>query len=278
MPGCNTKMPWKCKSHGHTWETSPNKRTSRGDDCPYCGNKKVWTGFNDLKTKFPEIAKEADDWDPSIMMPGCSSSMSWKCNLGHTFRTSPNSRTSQESRCPYCSNNLVWKGFNDLQTKFPEVAKEANGWDPSKVLPHHGKKKEWKCKEGHTWVTTPDSRTRIIGIKLGTGCPECESGGFSPGEPAWFYLMERPGEQQIGITNNLKQRIRDHSSLGWSEIESIGPHPGKEILALENALKVWIKTKIGLVPNKKENWYTNNLKVNSLAELKEKSGIKTSIF
>ncbi len=39
-----------------------------------------------------------------------------------------------------------------------------------------------------------------------------------------------------------------------------------------------VEKKVGLVPDKQENWYTSKMEVHSLAELKEKSGIETSIF
>jgi hypothetical protein len=35
------------------------------------------------------------------------------------------------------------------------------------------------------------------------GCPTCAKYGFNPDKDAWFYLMQRPGEQQLGITNEL---------------------------------------------------------------------------
>ena len=62
------------------------------------------------------------------------------------------------------------KGFNDLRTKFPDVAAEANGWDPETVLPGSNKKLPWKCKPcGKEWTTTPNKRTQ----ENATGCPEC---------------------------------------------------------------------------------------------------------
>ena len=52
-------------------------------------------------------------------------------------------------------------GKNDLATLHPEVAAEADGWDPSKVMPGCNTKMPWKCKEhGHTWEALPNSRTR----------------------------------------------------------------------------------------------------------------------
>ena len=56
--GSNKKQKWKCK-FGHNWLESPNKRTGRGDNCPFCSGNRVLIGFNDLKTTHPKIAKQA---------------------------------------------------------------------------------------------------------------------------------------------------------------------------------------------------------------------------
>ena len=90
--------------------------------------------------------------------------------------------------------------------------------------------------------------------------------------------MKRPGEQQLGITNNFDQRMRANASSGSIEIEKTGPHPGEKVLETENAFKKWLRKEVGLVSGKHENWFTSNLEVHSLAELKERSGIETSIF
>ena len=44
----------------HSWEASPNSRTNMKSGCPYCTNKKVLSGDNDLKSSVPEIAEK---WD-----------------------------------------------------------------------------------------------------------------------------------------------------------------------------------------------------------------------
>ena len=103
---------------------------------------------NDLATLHPEVAAEADGLDPSTVLLGSHTKLSWKCKEGHTYKTEPSYRTSgDKKRCPYCGHQKCWTGFNYLQMKFPEIAKEANGWDSSKVIAGHGHQKlSWKCK------------------------------------------------------------------------------------------------------------------------------------
>ena len=90
--------------------------------------------------------------------------------------------------------------------------------------------------------------------------------------------MERENEQQLGITNDRKERMRHHARSGWVEVDVTGPHDGEEVEETEKKFKKWLKQEIGLVPDKQENWYTSKMEVHSLAELKERSGIETSIF
>ena len=166
------------------------------------------------------------------------------------------------------------KDVNDLATLFLEVAAEADGWDPSKILAGTNKKLPWKCLEGHRWNASSDKRT----VPQRTGCPVCAESGYEPSKSGWFYLMQRENEQEFGITNHIEDRINFHSRQGWKELKRTGPHDGYEVQETEKRFKKWLKKEIGLVPDKQENWYTSNLEVKSLAELKEKSGIETSIF
>lgn len=170
-------------------------------------------------------------------------------------------------------SSIPEKGINDLETKFPKLAAEADGWDPSTVTYGSGKKMPWKCKEGDTWKATLTNRT-----SHGLGCPICAEYGFNPEKPAWFYLMRRKNEQQIGITNDIITRMQTHKSKGWKEVDKIGPKNGQLVLNVENELKRWLKEKIGLAEGTKENWFTTNMEVHSLAELTDKSGIETSFF
>lgn len=165
--GSNKKQKWKCKL-GHKWLESPNKRAIRGDNCPYCSGNRVLRGFNDLKTTHPEIAKQAHDWDPASVTAGSRKRVQWICQKKHIWIVAIGNRTTQKSGCPVCSGYKTVTGINDLQTLFPKIATEANGWNPNEISPGSNKKFSWKCTKGHTWTAIVVSRTSGK-----TGCPVC---------------------------------------------------------------------------------------------------------
>ena len=162
----STKLAlWRCK-HGREWRATVNKRVA-GRGCPYCSGNKTLAGFNDLATKFPEIAAEADGWNPSLVPPKSDKSLEWRCRLGHKWQAPPRDRTRGDG-CPYCSGRRVLRGFNDLKTTHPKLSREAVGWNATTVTAGSHFKAKWKCASGHTWVAPVKERAL-----RGRGCPFC---------------------------------------------------------------------------------------------------------
>jgi hypothetical protein len=170
--GSHQKLSWKCKK-GHKWKAT-GSQVIRGGGCPVCANKKIVTGVNDLATTHPELAKEADGWDPTTVTAGSHKKLSWKCSSGHTWLTKVYSRTSGAG-CLICTNQQLLVGFNDLATTHPELAKEADGWDPKTVIGGTGKLLSWQCSQGHKWKARGSSRiggskcTFCVNRKVETG-------------------------------------------------------------------------------------------------------------
>ena len=164
--GMGKPLEWCCKL-GHKWKASPNSRTGRNNGCPVCSNHKLLVGFNDLATTHPEIAAEADGWDPTTVGKSVTKKVNWKCPEGHPYSASIHSRTSAKSNCPICSGLKALPGVNDLATTHPDIASQACGWDPRYVRFGSGQKLNWKCNRGHEWEAAVSSRTR------GLGCPIC---------------------------------------------------------------------------------------------------------
>jgi len=115
----------------------------------------------------PRVAAMANGWDPTKVSSHSKKKLEWICNFGHIWQCIVGDMTAKNLGCPYCSGQRTLSGFNDLSTKFPEIALQAHGWDPTTVTPHSGKKMEWKCKNGHVSTAQISSRT------AGNGCPYC---------------------------------------------------------------------------------------------------------
>ena len=176
--GSNEKI-WWLGHCGHEWEsTIPSRISAKG--CPYCVGRKVLPGFNDLETLRPELAKE---WHPTKnngLLPskvtcGSVESVWWLGKCGHEWKTTVAQRSGSNTQCPFCSGNSILPGFNDLQTKYPELVKELhptkNGdFDPTLCSISSPKKVWWLGKCGHEWEASVGNRT-----KNHSGCPYCSS-------------------------------------------------------------------------------------------------------
>ena len=171
---------WKCSVCGYEWKTSVISRTSRGAGCPVCAGKIVVAGYNDLQTKFPEVANEWNYERNGLLTPKEVTAKSgkkvwWKCSTcGYEWEARILSRTASHTGCPACAGRIVIQGRNDLQTKFPEVANEwnyeRNGLlTPKEVTAKSGKKVWWKCSIcGYEWEANIGNRTQNS-----SGCPIC---------------------------------------------------------------------------------------------------------
>ena len=140
-------MSWKC-DQGHEWNARIVSRTLSGNGCPTCAGLRLFPGVNDLKTKHPLIAAEADGWDPSQVTYGSKLKKPWVCTNGHKWNATINSRTRGRG-CPVCGWKIIVRGFNDLETLFPDVASQADGWDPSEISPHSKEIRPFICNLGH---------------------------------------------------------------------------------------------------------------------------------
>ena len=165
--GTNKKMKWRCQ-RGHNWDASVSSRARLGSGCPICSNQKVLSGFNDLATTHPELAVQADGWDPRSVIAGTNKKLLWRCSLGHNFTMNGNARAFRGLNCPICSGQEILLGFNDLATTHPEISAQMVKGDPTTVSKGSDKKFLWRCESGHNWTTTVGSRTQ------GAGCPYCQ--------------------------------------------------------------------------------------------------------
>ncbi len=169
------KTWWKCQK-GHEWEATVNNRV-RGSKCPFCTNKRVLCGYNDLKTINSEVASEwhyikNSPLKPEQFVAGSDAKVWWIGRCGHEWQQRIYNRVGGQG-CPYCKGNAVLKGFNDLATVNSGIASQ---WHPTKnghLKPYaltdgSNKKVWWLGKCGHEWKASVHGR-----CKRGDGCPYC---------------------------------------------------------------------------------------------------------
>ncbi len=271
--GTNQKKKWRCPQ-GHSYDAAISSRAKvNGSNCPICANQKILTGFNDLETTHREIAAEASGWDPKLVLGGSNSKKRWKCPLGHEYVSTVSGRTSTGKGCAVCANQKILIGFNDLSTTYPEIAKEASGWDPRLITAGSHKRLRWMCAFGHKWIAEVSSRT-----SQGTNCPSCAQFGFDLNKAAFLYFLSNPlwNMLQIGITNVPDDRLSKHSRLGWELVELRGPMDGHLAKQWETAILRMLKAKGADLSNSKiagkfdgysEAWSKSTFEVKSIKEL-----------
>ena len=175
---------WKCEK-GHEWQAGIGTRNRRKNGCPYCANRLVLEGYNDLATTNPELAAQ---WHPTkngALKPidvaiGSGKRVWWRCEKGHEWITSVASR--KKTGCPYCAGQKAILGINDLATTNPELISE---WHPTRngkigpedVTPGSAKRVWWICEKGHEWQVAINTRAR-----QGTKCPYCSGRRAISGE------------------------------------------------------------------------------------------------
>lgn len=230
----STKIWWKCQQK-HSWEAVFSSRI-RGKGCPYCSNQKILTGFNDLETRYPDVAKlwhpaKNNNRKPSEVLAGGNKSFWWLGKCGHAWESSV-WKAIKGKGCSYCSGRAILQGFNDLETLYPELLSE---WDyakndnkPNQYRPGSGVKVWWKCKNyNHSWEASIEARVK------GSGCLYCSN------------------QKVLKGFNDLATRMPSIVAKYWDH--------DKNILSLSEVMpssnkKAWWKCSVG---HSYDNWIRN---------------------
>ena len=202
IAGTHKRVWWKCSLCGHEWKTTPNSRVD-GKKCPKCAKRNAMRERRKILVQNKGSLAQTnpillDEWDrskngllnPEEITIGYNGTVWWKGKCGHTWPASIRDR-NKGIGCPYCSNKKLLVGYNDLETKRPDIAKEwnysKNILKPSDVISGSDKSVWWKCQIcGNEWEAKIVSRIR------GAGCPKCafEKSTSYPEQAIYYYLKK----------------------------------------------------------------------------------------
>jgi len=171
------------------WEDIISVRTLQDAGCPYLTNKKLLIGFNDFKSWciYNNRVDLLEEWDynkntlkPEECLDGGSKNIWWKRIL---IKNDKKFEISWKTKIYNRKNGVgdpyscvparkILKGYNDIESNYPELMKEwnynKNKKNPSEYLKDSNQKVWWKCSVcGYEWNTLITTRTR------GCNCPNC---------------------------------------------------------------------------------------------------------
>jgi len=125
-------------------------------------------------------ANNKEGLDPTQLTCGSNKRANWICRKGHKWKSAIHGRSHEGYGCPYCANEKIWQGYNDLATTHPKLLKdwdyEKNTLKPTEVTARSNNKVWWKCSKGHSYEATTAKKTE------GRGCPYCSNKKILIGE------------------------------------------------------------------------------------------------
>ena len=131
-PRSSKRVWWICEK-GHEWQAVVAAR-AKGDGCPICANQRMLSGYNDLETRHPLVAREwhptkNGDLKPYMVMHKSRKKVWWLGSCGHEWQSTIKDRVDGTG-CPICKGKQILRGENDLATLYPNIAKD---WHPTKM-------------------------------------------------------------------------------------------------------------------------------------------------
>ncbi len=154
----HTPLSWMC-SKGHTWD-SVYSIVRQGGWCPRCAKKAT---AEERLEMLNDIAKKHGGSCLSEKYLHFDKKLKWKCKNRHTWLMTPHSIMSG-SWCVQC--------FRDQQRtialeKIISIARKKGGAYVSGKYEGKSSRLKWKCKQGHSWIMTPQF------INQGYWCKYC---------------------------------------------------------------------------------------------------------
>lgn len=221
----NESIYWTCYN-GHSYENDA-KNHFRIDECPTCS---IPINYFDSPSNFKnydQINKLLSEWDNSSNSDinpytvKWDEKIWWRCskdNAHPKYQKSINQMV-RGKWCPYCSEEILLPGNNDIYTKYPHIAKHWSfkfnkDLDPKNIVYIGNSKKiiVLECDKGHIM------ENYLSNFRKSVICRDCQ-GGIKPGN-SWIQLDFCKGLQLFlpnieGLKGDIKTNIK------WDNSQSL---------------------------------------------------------
>lgn len=172
IPQFDLWIHWNCQNCGSVYGAEIKDMISGDANCPYCKGMKVLAGFNSLKVKNPELAKQIsplNEVDADHILPSKHSVQLWRCpDCGGDYAATTLDMENGYT-CPYCNDRLLLKGFNSFGDKHPDLLEEMDEianyllpYTEFDVLDTSDKKFWWTCPKNPKHKYSMSPKTRLL--------------------------------------------------------------------------------------------------------------------
>lgn len=220
----NTKILHKCNKHNYEYMMNPIHALRR-QGCKLCGYEIT----SEKRTKPLDVflkqlhEKRGNEYSYISGYINSSTNATFRHNMAdgtyHDFVMTPNSMISSKYNCPCCSGYQVYKGYNDFNTKRPELAQYLVDYqDGYKYTEWSSEELEWKCPSCGNIM-----KKKISYIsKYGVTCPRCDDGYSYPNKFIYNSLLQI--ENQLDFLDReyrpdwCKYKYKDKNCYGIYDI------------------------------------------------------------
>jgi len=192
--GNKKKLNWLClKENCNEVFEADWSNILQGHGCGICNGMQVRLS-NCLATLRPDLVLEwhptkNGDLTPWDVTCGSEKDIWWICDKGHEWKSFVKDR-NDGNNCPYCSGRKVLKGYNDLWTTHPEIAKLLKYPEQGYEISHGTNKKQIViCPEVNCKYEKKVYLFDLINNN-GFSCPKCGD-GFSYPNKFMFNLLDQ---------------------------------------------------------------------------------------
>ena len=220
----NTKILHKCNKHNYEYMMNPIHALRR-QGCKLCGYEIT----SEKRTKPLDVflqqlhEKRGNEYSYISGYINSSTNATFRHNMAdgtyHDFVMTPNSMISSKYNCPCCSGYQVYRGYNDFNTKRPELAQYLVDYqDGYKYTEWSSEELEWKCPSCGNIM-----KKKISYIsKYGVTCPRCDDGYSYPNKFIYNSLLQI--ENQLDFLDReyrpdwCKYKYKDKNCYGIYDI------------------------------------------------------------
>lgn len=174
--GNRVKIGHYCTIHDVNWDVSPFNFLQHPNGCYKCQNEALEKYYNTRRKTDVQFRQEVDALGTGIIpmeeYKGTHERMSFMCQEGHIWPSTPHDILDGYG-CPFCAGNAVLKGYNDLWTTNPEIAKMLK--DPNigyEISRGSHRDVEWICPTCGLLKVSAPKQVSMYGL----ACSRCSDG------------------------------------------------------------------------------------------------------